>query len=91
MDTILFSGINPQDFKKEILEAISNELQKIQNSHKEDRPSDLLTRQQTADFLSIDLSTLHHWTKKGKLPSYGIGHRVYYKLSDIEQAIVKLS
>ena len=37
-----------------------------------------LTRQETADFLKIDITTLYNWTNKGKLISYGIGHRRYY-------------
>ena len=90
MDTILFSGINPQDFKKEILEGVQNYLQDAMFQNKEKEVLDYLTRRQVAEMLSIDLSTLHHWTKKGKLTSYGIGNRVYYKKSEIEQAIVKL-
>jgi diketogulonate reductase-like aldo/keto reductase len=42
-----------------------------------------LTRQETADFLRIDLSTLWHWTNKGKIKSYGIGNRRYYNKQEI--------
>lgn len=90
MDTILFSGINPQDFKKEILEGVKTYLQDLLSQQKEKENSDWLTRHQVAEMLSIDLSTLHTWTKKGKLTSYGIGHRVYYKRSEVEQAIIPL-
>lgn len=90
MDTILFRGIDPQDLKKEIVDEIKSFLQELNFLQKEEPTSDLLTRQQVAEMLSIDLSTLHNWTKKGKLISYGIGHRVYYKRSEIEQAIIPL-
>lgn len=90
MDSILFSGIKPQDFKKEILEEIKSFLQELLPQKEVEQGSDYLTRQQVAEMLSIDLSTLHNWTKQGKLISYGIGHRVYYKRSEIEQAIIKL-
>lgn len=91
MDTILFSGINPQEFKKEILDGVKSYLQELLSQQKEKEASDYLTRQQVAEMLSIDLSTVHNWTKQGKLISYGIGNRVYYKLSEVEDAIVKLN
>ena len=90
MDSILFSGVSPQDFKKEILDGVKNYLQELQFQKEEKETSDFLTRQDVAEMLSIDISTLHNWTKKGKLISYGIGHRVYYKRSEVEQAIIKL-
>ena len=34
-----------------------------------------LTRQETADFLKINITTLWNWTNKGKIKSYGIGNR----------------
>ena len=51
----------------------------------------LFTREQTAKHLDVDLSTLWKWSKTGKLPSYGIGSRTYYKLSDIEEALIPLN
>ncbi len=40
--------------------------------------------------LKIDLSTLWSHTRKGKLKSYGLGSRVYYKREEVERAIVEL-
>jgi len=91
LDAILFSGTNSQEFKNEILEGVKKHLQDLLSQQKEKETSDYLTRQQVAEMLSIDLSTLHNWTKKGKITSYGIGNRVYYKRSEIENAFVKLN
>jgi predicted site-specific integrase-resolvase len=44
---------------------------------------ELLTRKETFTLLAIDPSTLHRWTKSGKLKSVGIGNRVYYRYSQI--------
>ncbi|NLP58566.1 helix-turn-helix domain-containing protein [Lutibacter sp. B1] len=38
-----------------------------------------LSRTETAKFLKVDLSTIHNWTKRGKLIAYGFGAKVYYK------------
>jgi len=53
--------------------------------------NELLTREETAKYLKISLSTLWHWSKKGILPSYGIGNRVYYKISEIESSLTKIN
>jgi len=42
-----------------------------------------LTRQETADFLKINITTLWNWTNKGKIKSYGIGNRRYYNKQEI--------
>ena len=34
--------------------------------------------------------TIHNYTKKGKLISHGLGHRVYYKRSEVENSIIKI-
>ena len=51
-------------------------------------PEEYLTRQEVSEMLKCDLSTIHNWSKKGKLYPYGIGHRVYYKRSDIEASFI---
>ncbi|MFT4646770.1 MAG: excisionase family DNA binding protein [Planctomycetota bacterium] len=51
----------------------------------------ILTRQEVANLLKVDLSTIHNWCKAGKLISYGIGARVYFKRKDIENALVLLN
>lgn len=45
--------------------------------------SDILTRKETAKLLGINLSTLWAWTRTGKLRSYGIGNKVFYRYSEI--------
>jgi len=49
---------------------------------------ELLTREETAQLLKVSLTTLWNWTKKGKIPAYGIGNRVYYKRGEIMNALV---
>jgi excisionase family DNA binding protein len=50
-----------------------------------------MTRNEVAEYLKVDLSTLWNWTNKGKLTAYGIGARVYYKRNEIEQCIIKFN
>ena len=48
-----------------------------------------LTRQETAEYLKINSTTLWHWTNKGKVISYGIGNRRYYNKQEIIDTLKK--
>lgn len=48
-----------------------------------------LTRQETVDFLKINLTTLWNWTNKGKVISYGIGNRRYYNKQELIDVLRK--
>jgi hypothetical protein len=49
--------------------------------------SDLLTRLEVCQLLSFNKTSLWKHTKSGKLKSYGIGNRVYYKRSEVLEAV----
>ncbi len=50
-----------------------------------------LTREQTAEYLSVSLQTLHNWTNKGRLKAYKICGRVYYKRTDLENSFIQFN
>jgi hypothetical protein len=52
--------------------------------------SNLLSREQARKHLKTTFPTLHRWTKQGKIISYGIGGRVYYKKDELDDALDKL-
>ena len=54
------------------------------------KPTEWLTRNEVAELLKVDLSTLWNWQKKGKLIPFGLGNRVLYKRSDIESKLIPL-
>lgn len=43
----------------------------------------ILTREEAAEFLKINITTLWNWSKRGILVPFGIGNRVYYKKQEI--------
>ena len=55
------------------------------------KDDELLTREDTANYLKINPTTLWHWTNKGKLVSYGIGSRRYYKKQEVIDRLIKLN
>jgi len=91
MQSIQFIQITPEELKNEILTGIKEQLEELKKEYKPKEPSKYLTRNEVAQMLSVDLSTLWNWSKKGKLTPYGIGNRVYYKREDIDKAIIQLN
>lgn len=50
----------------------------------------LLSREETKDYLSITFPTLRKWSKDGTLKCYQLGGRVYYKLHEILEALIRV-
>lgn len=78
-------------FRSALLNDVRGELEQLKKEFEPKTPTEYLTRQEVARLLQVDLSTVHNWTKSGKLKSYGIGHRVYYKRTEVEKAIQPLN
>jgi len=76
--------------KQEILDEIKPLFEDLKKSYQPIKPIENLTRKETCAILKINLSTLWLWTKKGKLKSYGLGNRVYYKRTEVEEAVIEL-
>lgn len=73
----------------EKISKIEEELKNIKEHFQPKEPLELMTREETSEFLKVSLSTLWHRSKKGILPSYVIGNRVYYKRSEILDVLDK--
>ena len=74
----------------EKLTILEQQLNDLKQNFQPKEPVELMTRNEVADYLKVDLSTLWNWTNKGKLIAYGIGARVYYKRTEINQSLIKL-
>jgi hypothetical protein len=90
---------NENDFNKlpsavakvyEVVNEITKQLAEIKKSFEPKKPTEYLSRIEVKDLLKCDLSTVHNWTKKGKLVKHCIGNRAYYKRSEVEAAIKKI-
>lgn len=77
-NAVLIEKVTQAQFIDVIKEAVQNQFEELkQELDKVRDQEELLTRKEAANLLKIDTSTLWHWTKKGKLPSYEIGNRVF--------------
>ncbi|OFX58613.1 MAG: DNA-binding protein [Bacteroidetes bacterium GWB2_41_8] len=89
--TIQFIQSSPEELENRIYNRFKNEIDNLKSDFQPKQPTEYLTRNQVKEMLGVDLSTIHNWTKRGKLKAYGLGNRVYYKRNEIEQAIVPLN
>jgi Helix-turn-helix domain len=90
MEQIQFIGTTPNALVNLIDEVVKRQLEDLKKSYQPKEPNEYLTRNNVAELLSVDLSTVHNWTKKGILHAKQIGGRVFYLREEIENAIVKL-
>lgn len=85
---IQMHNATPEQLTKTILEGVKSILDEVTKPQPQTK---YITREEVCNLLKIDKSTLWSWTKKGKLKSYGIGARVYYKQDEVEMAIKPLN
>lgn len=90
MEQIQVFQMSPEEFKELILSGIQLQIEELKKDFQPKQPDELMTRQQTADILKVDISTVYNYTKRGILLSYGIGNRIYYKRSEVQKAIIRI-
>jgi excisionase family DNA binding protein len=89
--TVQFISTSPEQIQDAILAGMRAELEILKREFQPKEPTEFLTRNEVRDLLKVDLSTVHNWTKRGKLRAYGLGNRVYYKRNEIESALKPLN
>lgn len=57
----------------ELVKEIQETVGELKATALNQQPKEYYTREEVADLLKIDLSTLHNWVKKEKLPSLALG------------------
>ena len=75
------------DVKTAIADAVRQAIEETRQNTTPNTGSDLITREAALKLLEVTAPTLHDWTRRGLIPSYRIGARVYYKRSEIETAL----
>lgn len=89
-NSILLQNVSPEILTELIKEGVKSQLDDFKKDFQTQNLDELLTREQTCEFLQIDSSTLWHWTNKGKVTVYGIGNRRYYKKAELLECLKPL-
>ncbi len=90
MQSIQFISITPDELQNKITQSIKTELNGFLENYKPKLQNEYLTRQNVADMFDVNLSTIHNWCKSGKLKPLGIGKRVYFLRTDVENSLISI-
>ena len=82
---------NPLEFRQQINDGVKIQLDNFLEEFKPKQPNEYLTRKEVALLFKVDISTIHNWCKSKRLKPLGIGARVYFLRSDIEQSLTPLN
>ena len=91
MRTLQFIGLTPEEFKNDLLKSIEEAFSSNEEQKKPEEKLELLNTKEVAKILRISEQTVKRWADTGKLLSYGIGNRVYYKRHEIEGCLIDLT
>jgi hypothetical protein len=90
-NAILLQTLTIEQLQQLIGTSVRNGIQEFQKElQTKDNSEELLSRDETCQFLKIDSSTLWAWTNNGKVKAYGIGARRYYKRSELMECLTLL-
>ena len=92
MTQTLSTTYEPSEFRNLISECVSETVKKeIAKLITPPEPQkQILTRQETADFLAISLPTLHDYTTRGIIQGHRLGGTVRYKIEDIQKSLLQI-
>ena len=90
-NAILLESLTVEQLQQLISTSVKNGIQELQKElQTKDNSEELMTREETCQFLKIDSSTLWAWTNQQKVKAYGIGARRYYKRSELLECLTLL-
>lgn len=89
MEQINFVGITPDNFLNELVGRIKTALlTDLEKSITDNEPNRYYTAEQICERFSITKPTIHEYRKRKIIKSYKLGSRVYYRLDEIENAMI---
>ena len=90
-NAILLESLTVEQLQQLIGTSVKNGIIQLQKElQTKDNSEELMTREETCQFLKIDSSTLWAWTNQQKVKAYGIGARRYYKRSELLECLTLL-
>jgi excisionase family DNA binding protein len=86
----LLNEVSKDDFYNIVNEIVGRHITELQHNYAPKAPDDYLTRNEVAQMLRCDLSTVWSWSKQGKLNPHGIGNRILFLRSEVQSAVKPL-
>ena len=84
--TTILHNLSPDEIAKQF-QRLEELIIKITSTIGKKQIDEFVTREEVAEILKCDLSTVHNWTKKGYLKKYAMGDgKTLYRLQEILDA-----
>jgi hypothetical protein len=90
MKQIQLVGITPEENNAPIFAYIDKKFDDLKKLYQPKEPKKYLSRNQLAEMLDVDKSTIHNWRKRKIIEAVQIGGRVYFERDAIEKSLIKL-
>jgi hypothetical protein len=90
MRQVQLISLTPEQLQEAIIKGVKTQIDELKEHFQPKEPTTYLTRQEVAEILHCDISTVHNLTVKGILIKYQCGGRVLYKRNEVENSIVKI-
>ena len=82
--------ITPEELQSTLMDGVKTHFEDLKNHFAPKEPTEYLTRNEVAEWIKVDVSTVHNLSVRNVLQKYQIGGRILYKRSEVENAIVEL-
>jgi predicted DNA-binding transcriptional regulator AlpA len=91
METIQFLNYSPKQLQGEITASVKAQLEQFLKNYQPQQPKEYLSRKDVAKMFGVDISTISNWQKSKKLRPLGLGSRVYFLRSEVENSLIPLN
>lgn len=92
MHNVVLSPIAPEELIKSISDRVTeNILERLRAEPRQEAQSEegLMTREEVLSYLQISSTTLWRYEKEGRLKSYSVCGKRYYKKPEIEASLIQ--
>lgn len=81
----IFTNISEDSFKEIVREVVRDEITRLNHTEVED----LIKAKEACEYLKVSKVTLYKWLKEDRITGYYLGTRLFFKMSELEQALKK--
>ena len=67
------------------MEVVRDEFTRLNHTEAED----LIKAKEACEYLKVSKVTIFKWLKQGKITGYYLGTRLFFKMSELEKALIK--
>ena len=88
--SIILQGTTPEAIAQLVSDSVKLQFDELKKQLSIHEPDELMSREETLQFLKIDASTLWHWQNKGRIVVHKFANKCYYKRAEILASLTPL-